>query len=85
MRRHADRQPDRFAGTGRQRFLRHPRHILIPSGNHDLRFCIEVGNISIAVDQQLLQPAERQSGNCGQAVALRIGLLHQIAAQSHQP
>ena len=84
MRRHADRQPFGLARPFRQRARRRLRHPFIGSGNHDLRFGIQVGNVGPGALDKVFHLRQSEPHNCRQAVAVRIRLLHQIATQRHQ-
>ena len=85
MRWHADRQPLRLAGARLQRQLCHFGHGFIASGDYNLRFGVEVGEIDLVALHQRLNPRAGQAHNRRQPVTFRIGLLHEIAAQGYQP
>jgi len=74
--RDANRQPLSFTGPSRQRQLGHARHLVVASGNHNLRFSVKVGDIEVAVGNQLFHAVERQAHNGGEPVAVGISLLH---------
>ncbi|MNY27137.1 hypothetical protein D3C86_1610300 [compost metagenome] len=85
MRRHAHRQLMGFIRPLLQRAFCHLRHSLIGTGNHNLRFRIQVGDITARVEDQTLDLRQVQTHDSRQAVAVRIRLFHQITAQCHQP
>jgi len=84
VRRYTHRQPLSLARAFCQGALRHLRHAVIGSGNHDLRFGVQVSNIGSCPLKQVFHLGQGQPHNRRQAVAVRVCLLHQIAAQRHQ-
>ena len=76
MGRDANRQPLSFTGASRQRQLSHAGHLIVASGNDNLRFSVKVGNIEVAIGNQLFHAVERQAHNRGKPVAVGISLLH---------
>ncbi len=85
MRRHADRQSFGFVRPFRQRTLGDLRHAVIGTGDHNLRFGVQVGDIGAGTFDKLFHLRQGQAHNRRQAIAVRIGLLHQVATQRDQP
>jgi len=84
VRRYAYRQPFGLVRALRQRAFGYLRHAVIGSGNHDLRFGVQVSDIGSCPLNQVFHLGQGQPHYRRQAVAVGIRLLHQIAAQRHQ-
>ena len=67
-----------------QRAFRHLRHPLIGAGDHNLRFRVQIGDIRSGAFQQRFNLRQGQPHYRGQAITVRIGLLHEIATQRDQ-
>jgi hypothetical protein len=89
MRGHADGQPLTAGGTCLQGGLRNGLQPGIATCHHQLLLGIDIGQIhllpgGLCFGQQALQLWQCQPGDGAHAIALRISLFHQLAAQLHQ-